>query len=290
MTLVARQKEKIEIFLYQNLQAASRRKIRKILDSGNVFVNDKRVWIAKFKVQKGDRVNVTNFGEALQPLRAESVIFENNDFLILSKPAGLVVESDIGVFPVLEKLKKFGYTELSLVHRLDKETSGLMVIAKHSNAQKEIVKNWSNVQKTYLAICFGKIANQIGTIDFPIAQRSCRSPFTNRIVTNRYNRTAITNYEVLAYWPKENISLVKCLPLTGRTHQIRIHLAWLGNPIVGDKLYATQFRNHSWHKKTDRQMLHAFKIEFTCYDRSYKFCDPPPSDFQCILNEAETTR
>jgi 23S rRNA pseudouridine1911/1915/1917 synthase len=154
--------------LEQHLPLTSRRKIRKLLDGGEVFVNAKRIWLAKFQVRKGDTIIVLNPTRKEGKLQREAILFQNEDFLIIDKPAGAVVEDSTGTFPVLRELGKLGYTGLRLVHRLDKETSGLLLLAKNHATRQQLVANWMQVQKTYLAICLGKCPQTRGIINTPV--------------------------------------------------------------------------------------------------------------------------
>ena len=280
-TLTASHYERINAFLSKHLQI-SRNQVRKRLDSGNVFINNQPVWIAKFQVQPGDRVDIIKPEQAQQKLSAASVLFDGVHFLMVNKPTGLAVESKTGIFPVLQKLNRIGYEDLSLVHRLDKETSGLLIVAQHASFRRHMRTHWSAVQKSYLAICFGRLPKQRGTINLPIKY----SDQDQYVAEDRWqrSRTAVTQYKVLAYSQKENLSLIECTPKTGRIHQIRIHLASVGHPVIGDKRYARQAIGHPWYKRVSRHMLHAQHITFVFDNQSYRFKAPIPTDFLSVYN------
>ncbi len=282
MVFVAQQTERIDLFLEKCLPLKSRKKIRQMFDCGEVFVNEKRIWLAKFQVRKGDRVVVLQVERAERKLQRESILYENEDFLVLNKPAGLVVESGTGTFPVLKELEKLGYHGLELVHRLDKETSGVLLLAKNSATRQQLVANWAKVHKTYLAICCGRCAEPHGVINTPIPYHSSvKHPWHPGIVHSY--RSARTRYRVIAYAREENLSLLECVPQTGRTHQIRVHLASIHRPILGDKLYGGNCSSYSLSKQVPRQLLHAYRIQFRLHSRAYVLKGPLPQDFRKLL-------
>lgn len=198
------------------------------------------------------------------------IIYENNDFLVINKPAGLLVhktsknEENTLVDWLIKKypeIVKVGDSILrpGIVHRLDKDTSGIMIIAKNQKTfdyLKNLFKN-HQIKKTYLALVWGIPENKKGVINIPIGLKS--GSIKRTIYSEKLKKQAITEYKVLKSFKNSNgdlLSLLEIYPKTGRTHQIRVHLKSIGCPICGDKLYG---------KKNDyfkRLMLHALSLEF----------------------------
>lgn len=227
-----------------------------------------------------------------------AIIFEHEHFFIIEKPAGWLVHAPnrrcvepTVVDWLLSKdvqIKSVGvYDRPGIVHRLDKETSGLMVIARTNYAHQLFGQFFYDrtIEKTYIAIVAGKPPCK-GSIDFPLV----RDPLTNakmscvikRWAQDPYNsvptgaRKALTHYTVLAQF--ETAALVEFTLITGRTHQIRVHASAIGHPLIGDKLYGQV------SSLIGRQALHAHKLAFTFDNQRYEFSSPAPADFQLLLN------
>lgn len=212
------------------------------------------------------------------------VIFENSDLLVISKPSGIVVNRaettaqhtiqdwvDLHI-QIKDKYKNSRDTDFyersGIVHRLDKETSGCLLIAKTPSAFDSLQKQFKerSIKKTYLALVHGKLEPQEGYIHAPIG----RLPWNRkRFGVIPGGREARTKYKVIKYdtcfhnGTKIPLSLVFLYPETGRTHQLRVHLAYIGHPIIGDYLYAGRKRSRSDRSVFFRTMLHAWEIEFT---------------------------
>ena len=231
---------------------------------------------------------------ALEPEnRTLDILHEDGDLLVLNKPAGLVVHPAPGheagtlVNALLhhcgDSLAGIGGEQRpGIVHRLDKDTSGLLVIAKTEAAQRALVDAFKarTVHKTYLALAWGVFQPRRGTIRTLIG----RSPHHRQKMSARvqHGREAVTHYEVVEAWPE--VALVRLGLETGRTHQIRVHLAHVGHPIVGDTLYGRARHNHP-AADAPRQMLHAARLEFT-HPRTGKalvFEAPLPPDMQSLI-------
>ena len=232
---------------------------------------------------------------------------------MIDKPAGMVVDEGAGreretvvswllqKYPELKKLKwpnaevePQGPTEvqplrrIGLVHRLDKDTSGLLVIAKTPNAQNSLMKQWKGrrVEKEYIALVFGKVEPKKGRIELPIG----RAPIQRqKMAAISGGREAITEFEVLSYYKlsaisyKLEFSLLKVRILTGRTHQIRVHLAKIGYPVMGDFTYGNKSSiKLSQTLSISRQFLHASKLSFThpTTKKKLTFESPLPEDLQ----------
>jgi 23S rRNA pseudouridine1911/1915/1917 synthase len=167
-----------------------------------------------------------------------------------------------------------------IVHRLDKNTSGLILVAKNDRAHRALQAQFKrrDVQKTYLALVYGQVALPRGEIEAPIG-RDTRQRKRMAVVLG--GRPAVTRYEVLGYYSKQ--TLLACHPLTGRTHQIRVHLAHIGHPVVGDAVYGG---GHQPPVSCPRQFLHAHRIRFRlpASGQEVEFTSPLPADLQAVLD------
>ena len=230
----------------------------------------------------------------------------HSDFLVINKPAGLAVHKDgrnLDEFTLSDylihnypELKTVGETQVlsanliirpGIVHRLDKDTSGLILVAKNQPAFlgfKEMFKQ-QLVKKTYYAVVYGIPKLSYGTIDAPIG----RSPkdfrrWSAQPGARGHLREAVTNWELIKSFSDkggESFSLLKVKPLTGRTHQIRVHLKYLNHPIVGDRLYSGKRKPALGFL---RQALHAGQIDFSWQKRDFSYLATWPSDFQRLID------
>lgn len=178
------------------------------------------------------------------------VVYEDKDIVVVNKPAGVVVNRDAGL-P--------GFENYLVVHRLDKDTSGLLLLAKTSGALAELQGQFKKrtVKKSYLALVHGRLTHPTGVVDAPL-RRIGGLKFG--VVAD--GRSAVTKFRVVEYFG-DSYTLVEARPLTGRTHQIRVHLKHLGHPIVGDKIYSSRRQQQEDTKVTQRQFLHAYRLGFT---------------------------
>lgn len=216
------------------------------------------------------------------------ILHEDQSLLVLNKPAGLVVHPGAGnAQGTLVNALLFHCAGLSviggeerpgIVHRLDKETSGCLAIAKSDSAHLSLSEQFANrqVQKTYLALIEGVPRMPHGKIEASIGRHAVHR---QKMTVTERGREAMTQYRVLASF--EGKTLVECHPRTGRTHQIRVHLKHLGHPVVGDPLYG---RRGMW----TRHFLHAWKLAFAHPDsgKAVQFCAPLPADFPAWAVEA----
>ena len=214
---------------------------------------------------------------------APKVVFEDKTILVLDKPAGLVVEALQDWLKDYLKIKGRGVGgRAGMVHRLDKETSGLLVVAKNSQAFENLQKQFKErrVEKQYLALVHGKVRPQQGEITASIS----RSPF-NRKKFGVFlgGRQAKTEYRVKKDYPP--YTLLELTPLTGRTHQIRVHLKHLGYPIVGDAKYGGRKTARADRQWCPRQFLHASRLGFIHPQTGKKveFSSKLPSDLRKAL-------
>ena len=276
--------ERLDKFLFNAFEKKySRSKIKKWIDEGKVKVNGNIAKKAGLKLENGDNIEVEiveeeNTYSKVEPVNIPiEIVYEDDYLAIVNKPAGLTVHpaATTGNEPTLvhalkyhfENLSQFGGVERAgIVHRLDKETSGLMVVAKSDDIHKKLSEMFKSreVVKIYKAVCFGKFKEEEGTINLPIGRsQSDRKKF----IVRKDGREAVTHYKVkerMGMFSVVNVSLE-----TGRTHQIRVHLSHIGHPIVGDKIYGqnrwkgienTKLR--SYVKNFPRQALHSALLRF----------------------------
>ncbi len=281
------EKIRIDNFLVSKLDL-SRSKIQKLIKDGNILVNNKVV-SANYKVKLNDLIDV-NYKEESTDIIGENIpldiVYEDDDLLVINKKSGMVVHPAPGHYSeTLVNALIYKYNLSSgesfrpgIVHRLDKDTSGLMLVAKNEQTHERLADMISKkeVERKYLAIVDGLIKNDSGTIDAPIGRN-----IDNRqkmAVTDINGKDSITHFKVLERF--NNNTLIECKLETGRTHQIRVHMAFIGYPVNNDPLYgkgkATNFG----------QMLHSYSIKFihprTGVELSFKV--DPPKEFMDKLN------
>jgi len=220
-------------------------------------------------VRSGDKVELTEpplekIESQPEPIPLE-ILFEDNDLIVINKPAGLVVHPGAGhrqhtlvnaLLSHCTTLSGIGGKERpGIVHRLDKETSGCLVVAKNDEAHRELSRQFAErvVEKTYLALVAGKLRKRSGVIEEKIGRHPVHRQRMS--VCSSRGRPAKTEYRVVR--SGNQASLVECRLHSGRTHQVRVHLHHLGHPVLGDKVYATRAA-----KDFPRQMLHAWKLGF----------------------------
>jgi 23S rRNA pseudouridine1911/1915/1917 synthase len=320
---------RLDQYLVEGL-AVSRARVQWLLSEGHVLLNDKPPK-ASMKLRGGEQISVTGEAES-RPLRAIpepiplNVIYEDDDLAVINKPAGMMVHAGAGstedarnrgtlVNALLHHFQELsshgGALRPGIVHRLDKQTSGLLLVAKHDKAHAKLAEMFSRrqVQKTYIALVHGAMAAESGTLNAAIARDTVRR---TRMTTRRDDgRLAISHYHVLRRIesPFGRFTLVSVRIETGRTHQIRVHMASLGHPIVGDTLYGAPAiirtapqtgRSHTPRRRRaaaepepslhlDRNFLHAAELALThpVTGRSLRFEAPLPEELQLFLRQLE---
>jgi 23S rRNA pseudouridine1911/1915/1917 synthase len=283
---------RLDRFLALELPDFSRSRLQALINDGCVTLNDKQPRQRDF-VAAGDVVQlrvpevekIETAPEAI-PLQ---ILFEDDDLLVLDKAAGMVVHPGAGnqehtlvnaLLSHCTTLSGIGGKERpGIVHRLDKETSGCLVVAKNDIAHRELSRQFAarTLKKVYLALVSGRVKNPAGFVDAPIERHPVHRQRMAVSKTLR-GRSALTEYRVLR--SDGEMSLVECTLHSGRTHQIRVHMHHLGNPLLGDKVYGGKVS-----KAFPRQMLHAWKLGFT-HPRSgdwREFEAPVPADFNDAL-------
>ncbi|PLX86374.1 MAG: RNA pseudouridine synthase [Desulfuromonas sp.] len=210
------------------------------------------------------------------PRCAIPILYCDRHLLVVDKPADLLSvpgrKTEHKDSLVLRMM--VDYNDVRVVHRLDMSTSGLMVLARNADAQRHLSRQFEQrtVKKSYLAIVSGALEKQEGRIDLPLIGDWPNRP--RQKVDHAAGKTAITLYQSLSYHSKDDTSLVQLRPVTGRTHQLRVHMQSIGHAILGDDLYA----DDTIRDRTDRLMLHASGISFIhpANERPLSFNQPPP--------------
>jgi 23S rRNA pseudouridine1911/1915/1917 synthase len=293
---VEQSNQRLDKFLVTCLPDFSRSRLQSLIQNGFVWVDGKVVTKAGTGLNTGQNVEIIIPAPVPVDLQPEEIpldiIFENDDLLIINKPAGMVVHPAAGhstgtmVHAVLAHVKNLegigGEQRPGVVHRLDKDTSGLIVIAKNDRTLHWLQEQFKSrrVKKTYLALVDGLPPTPQGRIEAPIGRDSVRRK-QMAIQTLAKGRDAVTEYRTLERFEKH--TLLEVHPLTGRTHQIRLHLAFIGCPIVGDKVYG----NRKVSIIVPRQFLHAARLEiiFPGEKVAKKFEANLPDELTKILKE-----
>ncbi len=297
-------KKRLDKFLSENLPQYSRSYIQKLIEGGFVFVGGK-IKTKKYSLKESEKIKVILKEPEVSALESDDkikfdIVFEDDDFAVINKPAGLVVHPSeshkkgtlvSGILAKWPQVKGVGEDPLrpGIVHRLDKETSGLMVVAKNNEMFFWLKEQFQErkVAKKYLALVFGTPKEKEGEINAAIGRVGMKQVTLKRgrgykKVTK--TREAKTKYKVLEEF--DGYSLLEASPKTGRTHQIRVHFAHIGHPVVGDKKYASKKMMEKMSVK--RHFLHAFKLDFFLKNgKKLHFEADIPEDFKNILKGLE---
>ena len=274
-------KVRLDIYLSTKFDTTISRSLwQKYIKAGYVSVNSKVVTTPKFEVDETDEIAL-NLPEKEQTDVDLPILYEDDDVIVVNKPSGLLTHAKGGlsdeptVAEIIRPKTSFATDtdRPGIVHRLDRDTSGLLIIAKNPESAAHLQRQFAErtAKKTYIAITDGKPKLNAAKIDLPIG-RNPSAPSTFRIDPN--GKPAQTTYHVLA--ENDTQSLVKLKPTTGRTHQLRVHLAHLNAPILGDRVYG---------KSSDyRMMLHAQKLEITLPSGERKVFEAAiPDEFRRVL-------
>jgi len=286
---------RLDKFLFKHFPDYSRTYFQDLIDLGMVLVNNNPVDKNSYMLKKNDIVSVTlkNREYNLEPAPVDfGIIDVQDDFIVINKPAGLLVhqahtgDSELtlvnGLLHYFKDLEKFNDPQRpGIIHRIDKDTSGLLIIARNLPAQIALSALFKDrkIQKTYLAIVRNSPDNnharhlvrdnQENKIDFSIGRDyKERHKMSHKGFASK---PALTFYKTLAHYHES--ALVQARIITGRTHQIRVHFAAIGHPILGDAVYGTK------SPLIDRQALHAWKVAFTYKNKNYEYSCPVPRDF-----------
>jgi len=285
---------RLDQFLAKELPEYSRSRLQQLIRSGFVRLN-KQTTRPRQIVRGGDKIHLIEPPLEKIEMRPEpiplDVLFEDDDLIIINKPTDLTVHPGAGqrehtlvnaLLSHCTTLSGIGGKERpGIVHRLDKETSGCLVVAKNDVAHRELSKQFAarTVEKIYLALVAGKLRKPTGVIEENIGRHPIQRKRMS--VASKRGRAAKTEYRVIR--SSDQASLVECRLHSGRTHQIRVHLHHLGHPVLGDKIYAPRFA-----KNFHRQMLHAWKLGFRhpCTGEWRSFEASLPADFNEAIRAA----
>lgn len=283
---------RIDSFLSEELEELSRSYVQKLIGDGLIQVNEKNVK-SNYKVKTGDKLLVQIPDATPVDILPEemnlNIVYEDSDLLVVNKPAGLVVHPAHGHYSgTLVNGLLAHCTDLSgingkmrpgIVHRIDKDTSGLLMIAKNDMAHQHLAAQLKehSIRRAYYALVQGIISEPAGLVDAPIGRHETERK--KMAVTLKNSKEARTHYYVKERFAKQ--TFIECRLETGRTHQIRVHMAYLGHPLVGDPLYGTRKNNLDF----PGQALHAYALGFI-HPRTGEemyFEAPLPEHFQTVL-------
>lgn len=290
------QSTRIDLVLSLQLQEVSRSFVQKLLEKGAVTVNGTVCDSKKYKVKEGDEIEITVPEPEELKIEAENIpldiVYEDDDLLVVNKPRGMVVHPAVGnengtlvnaiMYHCGDRLSSInGVIRPGIVHRIDKDTSGLLMIAKNDMAHESLSKQLAehSITRRYEALVFNNFNEDEGTIDAPIG----RDP-NNRLrqaVTAQNSKHAVTHWRVLERFGK--YTLVEARLETGRTHQIRVHMAYVKHPLVGDFVYGPKKQPFG----VEGQLLHAKILGFV-HPRTGQYMEferPRPEIFEETLNK-----
>jgi 23S rRNA pseudouridine1911/1915/1917 synthase len=296
---------RLDAYLASQIEGWSRARLQRLIENEDVLVNGKSSK-PSYKIREHDEVEVELIAPAADAFVPENIpidiVYEDDTLVVVNKPAGLVVHPAAGMpSGTLANALAYHFQQLpaatgvrpGLVHRLDRDTSGLLVVAKTDSALENLSDQFRDrtVYKSYVALVHGRLAANSGKIDQPLA----RDPSNRtRMAVVRGGRNALTLYRVRRGF--DRFTLLDVELKTGRTHQIRVHLAWLKHPVVGDETYGAgrdntiqDTRLRARVRSLNRQFLHAEKLGFTHPKTGefVKFELPLPEDLIGLLSELE---
>ncbi len=281
VTIESKRKDapRLDVFVLAQIPRLSRGFVQKLCQEGKITVDGAAAVKPGYKLRDGDRIEVNYDTSELDliPHIDLPILYEDNDCVVINKPTGVLTHSKGAFNPegtvatfLREKLQGMEGERAGIVHRLDRATSGVIICAKNQAALSFLQKQFSQrkVKKSYIAVIKGVIEPEEAIIDMPV-ERNPNAPATFRVGAN--GKHATTHYRVLRTDGKH--SLLGLKPETGRTHQLRVHLAHQGHPIVGDTLYKGE--------PAERLFLHAHTLEITLPNRERKVFEAPlPAVFE----------
>lgn len=284
--------KRLDLFLDEKFGDKSRSYIQKLIENENVKVNCKSKK-SNYKIKNNDIISVLIPDPVELEVKAENIplniIYEDPDVIVIDKPQGMVVHPAAGnysgtlVNALLAHCNDLsginGVTRPGIVHRIDKDTSGILVIAKNDNAHNKLAEQLKNhtMKRIYTALTEGIIKDDSGTVDAPLG-RNPNDRLKIAVVSN--GRRAVTHYNVIERF--KNNTLIQCRLETGRTHQIRVHMAHIGHPLVGDPVYGYKKQRFN----VEGQVLHAQVLGFIhpSTGKYIEFNSPLPDYFIKIID------
>ena len=311
------QNKRVDVFLSKYEKKISRTKIKNLIEKGYLEINNLKVLEPSKKVNIKDKIKleVPELKKLeIKPYKYKlDIIYEDNDVMVINKPAGLVVHPGAGNFDntLVNALINYDKKNLSsisgelrpgIVHRLDKDTSGVIIVAKNNFAHTHLSKQFNehSIDRKYIALVWGKLRPQKGEIKTFITRSSKNRQLMD--VSQTKGKLAITNYKTIEIYENSRVptlSLVEYRLKTGRTHQIRVHMKFKGNPILGDKSYKKKLKKlkdvdpelNEIIKKIDRQCLHAKSLGFLHPTKNQRlfFESKLPNDLHKIVKKLRST-
>ncbi len=294
------QDQRLDNFLLSQLKGVPKSRIYKLLRSGQVRVNKGRKK-PDYRLQAGDQVRIPPVttadrtpAQAPRPLLEklqQNILFEDGDVMVLNKPAGLAVHGGSNIpYGVIEMLRQLrpGATMLELVHRLDRDTSGCLVLAKTRPALTRLHAQFRReraVEKTYRAVLAGRWQGGERMVDAPLRKNTLQGG-ERMVCVDREGKPAQSLFSPLDYFRRATYAEIKLY--TGRTHQIRVHAAHVGHPLAGDPKYGDKsFNQYLKNNNLRRMFLHAYKLVFSL-DRNYEIIAPLDEDWQTLFSLLNT--
>jgi 23S rRNA pseudouridine1911/1915/1917 synthase len=294
---------RLDVFLAQRLENLTRSQIQLLNRSGAIRVEgqtDK----SGYRIRGGETIEVDLRALAPSPIKAEQIplqiYFEDRDIAVIEKPAGLVVHPGSGtsgatlvhglLFHFQHLSDAGGETRPGIVHRLDKKTSGLLLVAKNNVAHGRLSKDFQDrkIQKTYIALVHGRLGRQTGTIELSVGRHS--TVRTKMTANAARGRAAFTEYRVMEEF--RGFSLLEVKIKTGRTHQIRVHLSAIGHPVAGDDVYGERSYKEFINRfgRFDRYFLHSvsLRLNHPMTGELLEFHSPLPSELQKLLESIKS--
>ncbi len=295
--------QRIDIYLSKKITSLSRSSVSRLIDDKNILVNQNPT-TKSYRIKKGDKLSVSlaapKAQDQVEPQKLDfRILYEDDHLLVISKPAGIVCHPGPGhdsrtlvnaLVYRCDRLSGMGHPQRpGLVHRLDKDTSGLIVIAKDDSIYENLTSLFKErkVKKNYIALVQGIFFEKKGRIILPVA-RSAKDRKKMSVAIDR-GREAITEFNLIKEYDEE-ASLLDVTLETGRTHQIRVHLGHIGHPVVGDRTYGNKISMRLAEKiGLDRHFLHANRLEFIhpVTQNPLKVEDTLPSDLKSSLDRLE---
>jgi 23S rRNA pseudouridine1911/1915/1917 synthase len=288
--------ERIDVYISATLEDMSRNSVQKLISEGRVTVNQK-VIKSNYKTKINDEIKIIIPEPELLDVKAENIdiniVYEDDDLAVINKPQGMVVHPAAGhycgtlVNGLMYHLKNLssinGVMRPGIVHRLDKNTSGLMLVAKNDKSHNFLANclKEHSINRIYYALVEGNVKDDVGKVDAPLGRSE--KDRKKRAVTSKNSKSAVTNYQVVKRYGK--YTLLKLKLETGRTHQIRVHMKYIGHAVVGDDVYGSKLNKFG----LEGQLLHSKSVGFIHpTTREYmEFDSELPEYFQRVLKIIE---
>lgn len=296
--------QRVDNYLLRVLKGVPKSRIYTILRKGEVRVNKKRVG-PDYRLQTGDLLRIppvriaerseTFIGDRTLAMVQGSILYEDDGLLVVNKPAGLAVHGGSGVdFGLIEALRRLRPDEknIELVHRLDRDTSGCVLLAKKRSVLKPLHEAFrgDGIDKRYLALAMSKWPSHLREINAPLNKNELKSG-ERMVSVHADGKPSLTRFSVIERF--EAATLIEAKPITGRTHQIRVHAQFAGHPLAGDPKYGRDEDNLSMRSAgLKRLFLHSASISsfFPHLDRQMKFEAPLPSELEAVLANLRTRK